>query len=192
MIDVLSSLALAPRQVIDLSSATEDYALGFGEVAKITYTTSDSTKPLRVKTVQGVYEITMIGDLGGDGKDSVVTLRANNALTAAGDWDYVMYAAQVATSDSSASTTVGGWKSGVSATAAYLAERNIISATSIVSTVTTAKTVRTEVLGKSTTPSYGISIYACFWQDTTTAWTSLGTIGFVGIQAGTAYVRRLF
>ena len=47
--------------VVDLTNANSDYKLEIGETGIITYSSATSV-PLHVATVQGLYELDMIGD----------------------------------------------------------------------------------------------------------------------------------
>jgi hypothetical protein len=63
--------------VVDLTSATEDYPLSVNETAKITI--SAASTPLNIAVEDGVYEIDLIFDRSTFAADRSVGLQANNA-----------------------------------------------------------------------------------------------------------------
>ena len=104
--------------VVDLTGASSDYTLALGESAKITYTDATSLA-LKIGTVQGLYEMTIVGtDSYSSGHNGVWQLRANNTTTTAGAWDHCEFGSSVATGSASEPANPAGWHNGTAPTAA--------------------------------------------------------------------------
>lgn len=176
------SVSASSYTIVDLSSATVDYALAPGEVAKIAYSSATSV-PLHIATQEGLYEFTISGNLSTTvANDNNISVLPNNTT----------YSAQF--------TEVGYKISSGNNSAIVLDARtnqfniawsNAVSANLSISTKTTAKTLQGTVLNtrvNGTTEHFTIS---SFWDNTSTAWTSLGTITFPFAQSGIIVIKRI-
>ena len=167
--------------IVDLSSATEDYALAPGEVAKIAYTSATSV-PLHIKTVEGVYEIYITGDGSATASNNNGTYLNPNGTTYSSAFSRVGYY--------SLSTNTGG--QGVSTESNFYTGAAGIALKSrmVANTTTKAKTIEFSAIGKRTSDllNENGNIY---WIDVTTVWASLGTITLPFAQSGTIIIKRI-
>jgi len=171
-------LAASPP-VHDNTGASSDYALAVGETAKITFTSTTSV-PLHISTSQGEYEITILGASNIGTSDSFTSLQANNANQSSGSFVSDSYGEQ---------SNQAFWGASGTDVVAYIGVGGIIRATVRVSTFTTCKAMCSTVHGKRTNRQ--VSTTNTYWNDTTTSWTSLGTIKFSISQSGTIIIRRI-
>ena len=169
-------------QIIDLTSATSDYLLGVGETAKITYTSATSV-PLHIATQEGLYEFTISGNLSTTvANDNNISVLPNNTTYSA---QFTEVGYKISSGNSSAIVL------DASTNQFNTAWSNAVSANLSISTKTTAKTLQGTVLNKrvnGTTEHFTIS---SFWNNTSTAWTSLGTITFPFAQSGIIIIKRI-
>jgi len=167
---------------VDLSNATEDYALEVGEIAYISFT--DATQvPLHIATPNNsYYELHVIpSNTGGTsgGTDGNVYLYPNN-MTYSG----AFYSAEVWRDASALSNSYPQ-------NSAFVIGRAFSAITAWITNRTQYKNVRA-LLGY-----YGISntwpalrAISSDWRDTTTEWTSLGTMVFPQSTSGEILVFR--
>ena len=184
-IDAPTSLPVggtAGQEIIDLTSATSDYLLGIGETAKITYTSATSV-PLHIATQEGLYEFTISGNLSTTvANDNNISVLPNNTTYSA---QFTEVGYKISSGNSSAIVL------DASTNQFNTAWSNAVSANLSISTKTTAKTLQGTVLNKrvnGTTEHFTIS---SFWNNTSTAWTSLGTITFPFAQSGIIVIKRI-
>lgn len=170
------------KHIIDLTSATSDYLLGVGETAKITYTSATSV-PLHIATQEGLYEFTISGNLSTTvANDNSISVLPNNTTYSA---QFTEVGYKISSGNNSAIVL------DASTNQFNTAWSNAVSANLSISTKTTAKTLQGTVLNKrvnGTTEHFTIS---SFWNDTSTAWTSLGTITFPFAQSGIIVIKRI-
>ena len=177
-------LLLAPElPLIDLSSATEDYLLQPYCIAIINFSNT-TTVPLHIATpADSYYELHIIpSNTGGTSSatDSPIYLYPNNTTYTNAFWvaEYWRNSNGLA----SAYTNISAFKIGqaFSAIVAWITNR------------TQYKNVRviTDVYGISTGWAT-IRPMSTDWRDTTTPWTSLGTVIFPQNSSGTIIVFRL-
>lgn len=170
------------KQIIDLTSATSDYLLGVGETAKITYTSATSV-PLHIATQEGLYEFTISGNLSTTvANDNNISVLPNNTTYSA---QFTEVGYKISSGNNSAIIL------DASTNQFNTAWSNAVSANLSISTKTTAKTLQGTVLNKrvnGTTEHFTIS---SFWNNTSTAWTSLGTITFPFAQSGIIVIKRI-
>jgi len=168
---------------IDLTNATEDYFLQVGEVAKISFSNKTSV-PLKIATEDDTYyELHVIpSNPGGTsgGTPSPIILYPNNT-----SYENKFVYAEVFRNLwnlGSSYLTYSGFRIGVafSSITCFIINRTIYKET------------------RSFTNVYGtpqdypsLNISACNWRDTTTPWTSLGTIVFPQSSSGEILIRRL-
>lgn len=167
--------------IVDLSSATEDYALAPGEVAKITYSGVTSL-PLRIATAEGVYEILFRSDCSATVSNNNVAYLTANASEYTNAYIRVGYY--------SLSTNTGG--QGVSTESKFYsgAAGVVIKARMLLYTYTKSKAVEYSSIGKRMADVLN-ETGNIFWNDTTTVWSSLGTITFPFAQSGTVVIKRI-
>jgi len=168
---------------IDLTNATEDYFLRVGEEAYISF--SDVTQvPLHIATQDGTYyEMHIIaGNVGGTSGAALgyIFLCPNNQT-----YSNAFYSALM-------------WRSGSSHSSSYIYKSGFVLA-SYYSNILTWITNRTQYKNtRSFLDLYGYSdtypnvrFTSSDWRDTTTEWTSLGTVSFPQSTSGEILVRRL-
>ena len=167
--------------IVDLSSATSDYALAAGETAKIVYSNVTSVL-LHIAASEGEYEISVLGNTPGYSSTANALLLPNNQ-TLSGLISRKRETKMV-------NTTVTEQYSNTS-TGLYIGAYILNIAKFSVSTITVNKMA----LGRSVTSYSAIRDYAydwySIWPDTTTTWASLGTISFSVAQSGTIIIRRI-
>jgi len=177
-------LLLAPElPLIDLSSATEDHLLQPYCIALINFSDT-TTVPLRIATpADSYYELHIIpSDTGGTSgaTDSPIFLYPNNTTYTDAFWVAEYW--RNSSGFSHAYTNISAFKIGqaFSAVVAWITNR------------TQYKNVRafTDVYGISTGWAT-IRVMSTDWRDTTTPWTSLGTVIFPQNSSGTIIVFRL-
>jgi hypothetical protein len=186
-----SITSFIPYTVTNLTNwTTSDYQLKAGEVVYKTFNTT--SLPLSIATVEGLYEIHVIGDLTISlGTANPTKLNPNNTTYTAGIIDMSEMSNSVTTTDAGGVLVPTGWKDGVTSTAFDIFYQHAITTHTIISTFTKAKTLRTNGVRRDTATTY-INFQRTFvWTDTTTAWTSLGTIVFPYTQAGTIVIKRI-
>jgi hypothetical protein len=172
------------------TSASTDLLLNAGDVAYINYTTSSLTWPLYVQTVEGLYEVTVISS-------SVVSeafitpnygtanVPAANSVVVLGGYVDTTFAA----ADATAHTYTGfSYKNNKFKIAS--ATQGLIAST--ISTVTATKAIHTTSVGMLAvaTDMRKFDLQG-IWNDTTTAWTSLGAITFSAASSGKIVIRRI-
>ena len=166
------------KQIIDLTSATSDYLLGVGETVKITYASATSI-PLHVATSEGVYELFIVGDVTAAVHDGWTSLTPNTAGISTFYSD--IFGQQN-----------GGTPSGTTSTGESILVQDgaLVSTRGIAHTYTASKSAEFSGFGRLTSYRQRRSVFA-YCTDTTTAWTSLGTITFPVAQSGTVTIRRI-
>ena len=174
--------------ITDNTSATSDLLLNAGDVAYLDFTaTAGSTLPLHIQTVaNGLYELNILGTYSTDASaGGPVSLRPNNAASAVTYLLRLFYIGASSNFVSNSTTT---------ATPAFgmtMYDGIAHSYNAKISTKTTSKTVHASFI----TTQLGVDIYAYntfqTWKDTTTAWTSLGTMYFTYAQSGKIVIRRI-
>ena len=168
---------------VDLTNATADYQLAVGEEAIINFTNATSVK-LNIATQNGtVYELHLIpSNIGGTsgGYNSPIYLNPNN--TTYSNWFYYVDYYINTYSYYNTYTTYSSFRIGWGFSSIYC--------------VITNRTVYKNVKGYYDV--YGVTYsypwwagFSTDWLDTTTAWTSLGTIIFPQSTSGQILVRRL-
>ena len=162
---------------VNLSSATSDYSLSVGQVAYISFTNAMSV-PLNIATTnETYYEMNLISS-NTSGSNSQVYLNPNNTTysNAFAYLEYYVLTSSVGTYNPTLSSFGISWGAPV--------------LTVFISNYTTLKTIRFIEIGIGGGLS-GDVFGACIWNDTTTSWTSLGTITFPQATTGYVLVRRL-
>jgi len=168
---------------VDLSRATRDYELKVGEEAIINFANATSV-PLRIATQSGTYyEVHLVcsntGGISG-GVGSPVFLNPNNTTY----FNAFVYAEVFRNSFGSSASYI--------VYSAFRCGWAISNSTFYITNFTQYKNV------KGFCNAYGISpgfpllvIFSTDWRNTTTPWTSLGTIVFPQLTSGYIIVRRL-
>ena len=180
---------LVPYNPIDISSRTSDYYLKPGEIVYIDFTNA-TTAPLNIATVEGEYELTIIGN----GTNTTYTasptyLRPNNT-TYGNAFSYLEYGKEISTSDAGGSKTLDSYGTG-SHSAIQIAYQQLLKANFFITTHTVAKCVIGSHIRKSSATKHVFNRNQVIWEDTTTAWTSLGTIVFPFTHSGKIIIKRI-
>lgn len=170
------------KQVIDLSSATEDYLLQVGETAVINFTSATSI-PLRIRTSEGIYELELITTNTNASTSSNFLLYPNNntglSNITARRIEYAMGGTGVSQlqTSSAAGFIIGSYITNV---ASFKIITHTANKTAFGNNVTSYSSQR----------DYS---YDCknVWSDTTTAWTSLGTLTSGNAHTGKVIIRRI-
>ena len=179
------------NSVIDLTSASEDYALEVGETAYIDYTSATSV-PLRIAVAGQKYEYSIYSDLDGSTYNAgSITLTPNAGGLSVGAIDYSRIHSQSNT-DSESSAGLDAYQTSNSYSKFILGSYLLVSSSGEMITRTKNKHITMSWIGKSSATTYE-DYWASkqVWNDTTTAWTSLGTITFPFEQSGRVIIRRL-
>lgn len=182
MIKVLNNLA--QPNVVDLTSASTDYMLDVGETATITYTSATSV-PLHVATVQGVYEIELVQPITDISFSSAkgCDLLPNNTSIAAGSI--------IRLQERIDGTTLGVSENSSSYTVMHFGSYNPFFVKAVISTFTESKVAKSECHGRESVNSFQVWKVSHIWNDSTTKWTSLGTIDLNIAQSGKIIIRRI-
>jgi hypothetical protein len=168
---------------VDLSNATEDYPLAVGEEAIINFTNATSM-PLHIATQNGtVYEMHLIpsNPVGTSGGSATPTFLNPNNNTYSNAFKYADLS-RTSFSSNSGYFMFSAFRIGWAFTSLFC--------------VITNKTIYKNIKGFYDV--YGVSysyplaiIFSTDWQDTITAWTSLGTIAFPQPSSGQILIRRV-
>jgi len=163
---------------INLTSATADYLLQVGEVAYISFN-SATIVPLHIATSNGTYYECRLISSNTSGSNSAIYLNPNNTtysnafLTAT--WTVFM------SGSGASSTTLNSFHIG-----------EVIPHTTVfISNFTTVKSIMAINLYTGISWAPGVVVALNLWNDTTTPWTSLGTITFPQATTGYVLIRRL-
>jgi len=164
--------------VVNLSSATSDYSLSVGQVAYISFTSATSV-PLHIATQNGTYYEMNVVCSNTTGNNGFVYLYPNNTTysNAFSYFEYWIY--------TGGSNSFGGTMS------AFCIGSDTPVSTVFISNYTTFKNSRELQLEMATSVPCVLRFGGCVWNDTTTSWTSLGTLIFPTADSGYVLVRRL-
>lgn len=184
-----SAQQLVPYNPIDISSRTSDYYLKPGEIVYIDFTNA-TTAPLNIATVEGEYELTIIGN----GTNTTYTasptyLRPNNT-TYGNAFSYLEYGKEISTSDAGGSKTLDSYGTG-SHPGIQIAYQQLLKCNYIITTYTTAKCITGSHIRKSSATAHVFFRNHVIWENTTTPWTSLGTIAFPFAHSGKIIIKRI-
>jgi len=167
---------------VDLTNATSDYMLQVGEEAYISFSNVTSV-PLRIATQSGTYyemDVVISNPVGTSGATmNAVFLNPNNT-TYANAFSYVEVFRNTQAIGSNYLTYSAfrlGWAYGD--IRVYLIN------------FTTHKSIKGIDMQTGTSDAPVIHLYVSQWNDTSTAWISLGTITFPQATSGYILVRRL-
>jgi len=164
---------------VNLSSATSDYSLSVGQVAYISFTNTTSV-PLHIATTNGTYyELNLVYN-GTSGSNTPVYLNPNNT-TYSNAFTYFQYWVGTPASPGYNVTTISAF---------WIGESNQGAQSIFISNFTTLKTIRDFEIDEGS-GFYYMRVSANLWNDTTTSWTSLGTVTFPQATTGYVLVRRL-
>ena len=154
----------------DLTKAMTDYILAVGETA-IYNNTLQRYVALHINTTnQGMYSLSITGDMSVAYSNVTVILSPNNVTQAANiKYNYV-YLANNGSVTSGVATTYTTFR---------LTQQGIMQFNALITTKTSTKTIAGTSFILGTFSSANISCqetFSNYWADTTTPWTSLGTI----------------
>jgi hypothetical protein len=165
----------------DLTRLSNDYPLQPGEVVKLTYNLA-TTVPLNIATVPGEYELTIHGDRTITvANDNSLILNPNNTTYSSA---FSRIQVEIFTSSQSISS--------ITAENSFVLGFNRVEyLKSIISTFTNSKIIGTRSLRTNTTAVVYSGDDLGTWGDTTTPWTSLGTLVFPYAQSGVIVIKRV-
>jgi len=174
-----SSSLVAPYNPIDVSALTSDYLLKPGEIAYIDYTNTTSV-PLNIKTEEGDYEIII--------KPTTVLFTATNGNVLLPNNSNTATDAVHRQGYSIANNTIAPITT--TSNACYMGYGSIVNLHARVTTTTLQKHMHLSAITSwsGTYCSYDVHSY---WTDTTTPWTSLGTVTFPLEQSGKIIIKRI-
>lgn len=163
----------------DSTGVPIDLVLGVGEEAFVTYTAATSV-PLGIAVTTGqLYELIIAGVYAAPASAAYGYLKPNNTDTGAGAVERAYHYAGTGTNNAADTTTNFTVTSSLT-----------IMSRSIINTTTATKSLLSDFFEYQTGGRY-IFTAGSRWTDTTTAWTSLGTLVFSEAQSGKAIIRRL-
>lgn len=169
---------------INLGAEAADCFLRVGESGYIVYTSATSI-PLRVITVEGVYSLDVAGDVtGANTNTSDLTLTPNYGGTVPGSNSIkrtVMYR--------SGATTVANVE--MTQLVFTLGAGLVLSSSSIISTMTKAKTFTSRFYGESASATFVHNVESMYWDESTVPWVSLGLLTMPFAQSGKIVIQRL-
>jgi hypothetical protein len=163
---------------VNLTSATSDYFLSVGQVAYISFTNTSSV-PLHIATTNGTYYEMVVNSSNSNGNNLQIWLNPNNTTysNAFNYFDYWIYN--------------GGVGHDIVSCSGFYVGESFMAGVVFISNFTTFKTTRVlQIESASSYPSV-LRVGGSIWNDTTTSWTSLGTITFPQATSGYVLVRRL-
>jgi hypothetical protein len=167
---------------VDLTGATSDYMLQVGEEAIINFTNATSA-PLRIATQNGTYyemDVVLSNNVGTSGAtDGAVFLNPNNTTYSNAFTHVEMYRA------------TAGFNNYVATYSAFRIAWGFGDARVFIINFTTRKSIKGIHMITGTIYSPIVVVHASQWNNTTTLWTSLGTITFPQPSSGYILVRRL-
>ena len=165
---------------LNFTGLTGDRLLRVGEVAYINYTNAMSV-PLNIKTEEGLYELCLMSDIStAQTNINDILLLPNNNLVSNISRDAIYR---------SGSTTVSNYEVG-SLSSFILAAGVVVMHEGKISTITKSKSVQSHMNGLFAN-IIRQNLESQYWNDTTTPWTSLGTITFPFAQSGKIVIRRI-
>ena len=191
MVAAAPDFKLVPYSPTDITGRATDYPLRAGETVFKTFSAATSV-PLYVATQEGEYEITILGDTTvAATTNGAVTLKPNNAFIVAGELDYLDQYAAMVTTDGSAPATVLGYKDGTTMTSFTVGSGTIVRSVFTATTITVGKIIMCRNMSLNTGGGRVSDTFSEYWANTTTAWTSLGTLTFPFAQSGKIIVKRI-
>jgi hypothetical protein len=174
------------------TSASSDYSMAVGETAYVTYSGATSV-PLHIATTQGVYELKVFGDTTVSPNTGSAELKPNNTTYTAGSIKFsILYYTFNQSAGNTGNPSSSAYYDDSTQTAFNIGNGLVISSESTISTFTNNKKIHCESYYRTSSTSTEKDVSDFYWSDTTTAWTSLGTIAFPFSQNGTIIVKRVF
>lgn len=167
--------------VVDHTADGSGYVLSPGESIFKTFSAATSI-PLYVTTAQGIYDILIVGDRS-------VSVSNNNSITLSPNGTTYSNAIRRVETYNTTGSTLGGGNSLQSEF--KLSEALLVYSIIKVFTFTTGKAVQVNNLIIDTGPTLYREEESQTWEDTTTVWSSLGTLTFPFAQSGTILIKRV-
>jgi hypothetical protein len=164
---------------VDLSNATSDYNLDVNQEAIINFSNATSVA-LHISTTNGTYyQMDIVSSNGNSGSDNPAYLNPNNTTYSNAFTYEEVY------------RDTGGQGSNSSTYNSYRIGWAFPSIRAYITNYTSNKHVNTINSSAGASHSPSIDINTCYWKDTSTAWSSLGTITFPQSTSGFILVKRL-
>ena len=174
----------------DITSISTDYLLQPGETVYKTYTAATSV-PLYVSTVPGLYEMHILGDQSVTiSNTNNTTLSPNNTTVTAGDIDLgIIYQSITSNADGSVAPLANTY--GTTETMFSFGNGIAVKVAISISTYTKTKTMDVTTTCRTTATNCNHMRAVMNWLDTSTIWSSLGTLTFPFAQSGTIIIKRI-
>jgi hypothetical protein len=170
---------------INLTGATTDLLLKVGQTAYINYTTATSV-PLHIQTEEGLYELKLIGDTTRTQVGNTPSVLLPNNTTTTGATDIKM----AQSGKGMDGTNAVGWDNSWAINIITMADGVVAKVSAEISTFTKAKTYQSRVISRWDA-NFQLRQQDAYWNDTTTVWSSLGTITFPFTQSGKIVIKRI-
>jgi len=169
---------------VDITGRADDYPLKAGEVVYLNYTNATSV-PLHVATVEGEYEVDINGNVAkANSNNYSAHLNPNNTI-----YPNFIEVMQIGSNDDHAYFAAGAWVNSWATDSFTISDGNILKANLQISTITVGKAILCSAISKWNS-TYQQRFQNGFWNDSTTPWTSLGTVVFPFAQSGKIIIRR--
>lgn len=177
------SQSLIDSTIKNLDSVSSDYLLKVGETAKKTFASATSV-PLHIKTVEGEYEIIITGVSTTNTNNNDITLSPNNTSYAN---SFSLRNIWVSSGNGHGTEVVSGTN------AVFRVGQGLgLRSTLKISTITLNKLLHGIMNTKFSDGTFYTGTQIVTWNDTTTIWSSLGTITFPFAQSGTIIIKRIY
>ncbi len=145
--------------------------------------------PLHIALEEGEYAVCISVDTGiSIGKAGGILLKPNNT-TYSSAIAYLALNSSTTLTQTPTDATPGGWKSGVNSSF-ELAYQLLCNVDISIKTYTNSKTLSGTFIEKRTGPTMYCGTIFQMWKDTTTVWSSLGTLTFPFAQSGRVTIHR--
>jgi hypothetical protein len=177
------SFTAEQRTPANLSNASTDYALAVGETVVEKFVLQTSV-PLRIATApEGVYELVMYCDKTiAKSADGTAVLQPNNTTYASAIAYRTIY---------NTTGTPGGSGAAVSSFSLTAGLGTLVCLTMTITTDKVAKNIVARVISATTAGVVYQELVVGAWIDTTTVWSSIGTIVLPYAQTGTVIIKRI-
>lgn len=176
--------------IVDLSAASTDYSLDIGQSAKIDFASQTSVALHVATSASGVYRIFYLGDHTNTTYTASSTYLRPNNTTYSGEFIYYEMGKEVSFSEGGGSSSPDSYRAGEH-DAIQIGYQQLISGEWVVITKTEAKSLSGTHRRKASGTTGVFTWHQTLWEDTDTAWSSLGTVVFPFNHSGTFIVERI-
>jgi hypothetical protein len=181
----------SPLNIYNLTGAPADVNLIPGDTAFHTFSAVTSLE-LHTAIEEGLYELNLICNFDNTlGTSASVTLRPNNIVVSDSSVDLAYVTTTYASNGDNTTAPIGGG-SGTSRNAFLLGSDTIVRSHFQLGTFTKAKTLCGHSVRRNSSTAFYNEYLTNTWLNTTTVWSSLGTIIFPYAMTGRVIIRRIF